>query len=527
MAGQDEAAEVLTVQEMYEADRLAIAGIGSGYPLMERAGAAVAARVLARRREAGQRPGQGAGQGTLDGPVVILCGPGNNGGDGFVAARHLRAAGLPVRVALLGSRDRLSGDAARAAADWDAAIETLDENSMDGAAQVIDAVFGAGLDRPLSGAVAGLAAAARDQGLPVFAVDVPSGIAGDRAEPLGGIAFQALETITFFRKKPAHLLAPSRFFCGEIHVIDIGIPATVLDGIQPRCRANGPALWGQDFPWRQAQAHKYQAGHAVICGGERMTGAAQLASRAALRVGAGLVTVVCTPSSLPIYALANPSVITQPLADPADFGEALADPRRNAVLLGPGNGVSQQTRERAVLALESAPAGRAVVLDADALSSFQDEAERLFAAAQGSAGAAVLTPHDGEFQRLFPDLSGNRLERATAAADRSGAVIVLKGPDSVVAAPQGPAAINGAAPPWLATAGTGDVLAGLIAGLLAQGMAPFMAANAAVWLHAATAFGFGPGMIAEDLPDALPEVLGELYSASRPVDHRNLFNNLR
>jgi len=510
-----EPAEVLTVQEMYEADRLAIAEIGGGYPLMERAGAGVATRVLARRNETG------------DGPVAVLCGPGNNGGDGFVAARHLQAAGVPVRLALLGSKDRLSGDAATAAAAWEGGIEPLEETSLDGAAQVVDALFGAGLDRPLTGVPAQLAAVARDASLPVFAVDVPSGIAGDKAQPLGDAVFQALETITFFRKKPAHLLAPSRFFCGDVHLVDIGIPATVLGSIEPRCRANGPALWEQDFPWRKVEAHKYQAGHAVICGGARMTGAAQLASCAALRVGAGLVTVVCTPASLPIYALANPSVITQPLTDPADFAAALADPRRNAVLLGPGNGVSQETRDRALLALQSAPAGRAVVLDADALSSFEGAAEPLFAAVRGSAGAAVLTPHDGEFHRLFPDLSGNRLERARAAAAQSGAVVVLKGPDSVVAAPEGLAVVNGAAPPWLATAGTGDVLAGLITGLLAQGMAPVMAASAAVWLHAATAFTFGPGMIAEDLPDALPDVLGELHSVSHAVDHRNLFNNLR
>lgn len=514
-AGSWEPAEVLTVQEMYEADRLAIAEIGGGYPLMERAGAGVAARVLARRNEVG------------DGPAAVLCGPGNNGGDGFVAARHLQAAGVPVRLALLGAKDRLSGDAATAAAAWEGAVEPLTETSLDGAAQVVDALFGAGLDRPLSGVPAHLATAARDTRLPVFAVDVPSGIAGDTGKPLGEVAFRALETITFFRKKPAHLLVPSRLFCGDVHVIDIGIPATVLGSVTPRCRANGPGLWERAFPWRQAEAHKYQAGHAMICGGARMTGAAQLASRAALRIGAGLVTVVCTPESLPIYALANPSVITQPLTDPADFAETLADPRRNAVLLGPGNGVSEETRERAVLALESAPAHRAVVLDADALSSFEGRAERLFAAVGRSAGAAVLTPHDGEFHRLFPDLSGNRLERASAAAARSGAVVVLKGPDSVVAAPEGPAVINGAAPPWLATAGTGDVLAGLITGLLAQGMAPVMAASAAVWLHAAAAFTFGPGMIAEDLPDALPDVMGELYSASRAVDHQDLFNNLR
>ena len=497
--------EVLTVEEMYAADRLAIAGGVPGQVLMEAAGSAIADDII--------QSGWGAGG------VLVLCGPGNNGGDGFVVARRLAAAGAPVRLALLGDRAALKGDALAAAAAWEGPVEPLDPDRLEGVSLVVDALFGAGLDRPLTGLPVAMVQAVSRAGLAVVAVDVPSGIVGDQAEPLGGLAFQAERTVTFFRKKPAHLLVPSRLHCGEVRVVQIGIPADVLAEIQPRCFENDPALWSAAFPWRQVAAHKYQAGHVLIAGGDPMTGAAQLASRAALRLGAGLVTVACTRVSLPIYAAANPSVITLPLEEAGDFAAALEDPRRNTLLLGPGNGVTAQTRERAVLALQ---AGRKVVLDADALTVFEDRGPELFGLIRAGAGETVLTPHDGEFARLFPDfsagpLAGNRLQRARAAAEQSGATLVLKGPDTVVAAPDGRASINGSAPPWLATAGTGDVLAGMIAALAAQGMPAFEAASAAVWLHGAAARNLGPGMISEDLPDAMPAVLRQLYQNARPV----------
>jgi len=489
---------VLTTQQMYSADRLAIVGGVPGQRLMEAAGAAVAGAVMSRRRLC---------------PVFVLCGPGNNGGDGFVAARHLAAAGWPVRLGLLGPAEALKGDAAWAAAAWKGPVEALEELEPVAGAVVVDALFGAGLARPLEGRAAALARQASDLGLPVIAVDVPSGLPGDGAEPLGGLAFRAEKTVTFFRKKPVHLLVPAREYCGEVILADIGIPAAVLAEIAPGTFENGPALWLAGYPWRRVDSHKYRAGHLLVAGGTTMTGAAQLACRAGLRIGAGLVSVACAPASLPIYAVANPGVITLEAPEPADFAAALEDPRRNAVLVGPGNGVTPATRARAEAAIK---AGRAVVLDAGALTVFEDHPVTLWNLITAHPAAQVaLTPHDGEFQRLFPDIQGNRLERARAAAARSGATIVFKGPDSVVAAPDGRAAINGSAPPWLATGGTGDVLAGMLGGLLAQGMAPFEGAAAAVWLHGQAAARQGPGLIAEDLPDALPEVLRGLCRFSR------------
>lgn len=485
---------VLTVRQMYEADRLAVASGIPGPALMEAAGRAVAGAVMNRRAPR---------------PVLVLCGPGNNGGDGFVAARHLAAAGWPVRVALMGSRTALKGDAAWAAAGWSGPVLALEEAEPGEGELVVDALFGAGLVRPLEGRAAALARHCAAAGREVVAVDVPSGLPGDAAEPLGGLAFHARKTVTFFRKKPAHLLMPAREFCGDVVLADIGIPARVLAEIGPQLFENGPALWLADYPWRGPDAHKYRAGHLLVAGGTTMTGAAQLACRAGLRIGAGLVSVACDAASLPIYAVANPAAITRALPSSADFETALEDPRINAVLLGPGNGVTAATRARAVAAIR---AGKQVVLDADALTVFQDEPAALWRLIGAQAtGPVLLTPHDGEFARLFPDFKGNRLERASAAARRSGAVVVLKGPDTVVAAPDGRAAINASAPSWLATGGTGDVLAGLAGGLLTQGMPAFTAAAAAVWIHGRAAAGLGPGMVAEDLPDALPPLLRRLH----------------
>ena len=489
--------ELLTVAEMARADEAAIAAGVTGAELMENAGRAVAEAVLARHPA---------------GPALVLCGPGNNGGDGFVAARHLAAAGWPVRLALLGSRGRLEGDAAHHAALWDGPVEALTGDSAaslpDAAEVVIDALFGAGLSRPLEGAARRVAEVLDPGQALVAAVDVPSGVSGDSGAILGEVAVQAALTITFFRKKPGHLLLPGRLRCGEVILADIGIPDRVLADIAPQTFENRTGLWGDGYPWRRPGDHKYDFGHALVLGGPVMTGAGRLAARAALRVGAGLVTVACPPEVLAIYALATPSGMTVPIADEAEFGALLADARKNVVLIGPGTGVGPETRARGLAALG---AGKMVVLDADALTSFQDRPEALFEALfEVGKGSCVLTPHEGEFRRLFPDLEGGKLARARAAAARSGAVVLIKGADSVIASPDGRAAINTNAPPELATAGTGDVLAGLVAGLLAQGMSAFDAACAAAWLHGEAGTACGPGLIAEDLCEALPGVLRAL-----------------
>jgi NAD(P)H-hydrate epimerase len=478
---------LLTPQQMGEADRLTIAGGVPGIELMENAGRAVADAIS--RRWAPR-------------PVIVLCGPGNNGGDGFVAARLLTERGWPARVALLGAAAALRGDAALAAGRWQGAVEPLGIPTLDGAALVVDGIFGAGLARPVDGVARAVIEALVERRLPVVAIDVPSGVDGASGE-VRGIAPHAALTVTFFRKKPGHLLLPGRGYCGETVLAQIGIPDGVLERVMPDIVANDPEWWLAEFPWPTLESHKYSRGHAVVAGGAVMTGAARLAARAAARLGAGLVTVAAPESAFPIYAAALTGVIVDPVANLGDFRAFLADSRRNAALIGPGAGVGGETRDKTLAILA---AGKRTVLDADALTSFAENPEMLFSAIRSPC---VMTPHAGEFSRLF-ETGGSKPEQARHAARQSGAVILLKGADTVVAAPDGRVAINANAPPQLATAGSGDVLAGMLLGLLAQGMEPFAAAAAAAWIHGAAASRFGTGLVSEDLLEMAPPVLNGL-----------------
>jgi NAD(P)H-hydrate epimerase len=350
--------------------------------------------------------------------------------------------------------------------------------------------------------------------LPVCAVDVPSGVDGASGAVLGAAAAADL-TVTFFRKKPAHLLLPGRRLCGELVVADIGIPDTVLADVPPNTYENDSELWGSVFPFPDIQGHKYGRGHALIVGGSIMTGAARLAAMACARAGAGLVTVAAPAAVWPVYAGALTSTLVQPIPAGDHLDEVLADQRKNVVLIGPGAGASDSTKRQVRQVLE---AGRSVVLDADAITVFADDPQSLFKAIKAPC---VLTPHAGEFARLFAT-SGNKLADARKAAALSGAVVVLKGADTVIAAPDGRAAINANAPPTLATGGTGDVLAGLITGLMAQGMEAFHAACAAVWLHGLAASLFGPGLVADDLPALIPRALRRLMRSMGKQDgHRH------
>jgi hydroxyethylthiazole kinase-like uncharacterized protein yjeF len=478
---------LLDVRQMGEADRLTTAAGTPVMGLMENAGSAVAKEIEQRWSPR---------------PVTVLCGPGNNGGDGFVAARHLSEAGWTVRIALLGQRDQLKGEARHQAEKWKGNVESPRPEALDGAELVVDGIFGAGLSRPLEGSAKEILSIASRMGLPIVAIDVPSGLMGDSGEAMGAVA--SVLTVTFLRKKPGHVLLPGRMLCGEVVVADIGTPSSVLEQMSPDTFENDPKLWISVLPRPQDSGNKYTRGHALICGGYPMTGAARMAARAAARAGAGLTTIAVPEIALPIYAAALTSIMVQPLAAPQDFDCLLEDRRLSALLIGPGAGAGEETRRRALAMLKT---GVPTLLDADALTAFKDDPFLLDLAI---TGPCVLTPHDGEFRRLF-DPSGDKLTRARAAACRSGAVIVLKGSDTVIAAPDGRAIVNTNAPPTLATAGSGDVLSGIVLGLFAQGMEPFLAAAAAVWLHGAAAAEFGPGLMAEDLPDLLPGVLRRLY----------------
>lgn len=496
--------EILTVAENYAADRFAAQNGIAPLTLMENAGLSITEAITRHYPH---------------GPVAILCGPGNNGGDGFVVARLLQARGWPVRLALASAADALKGDAASNAARWaqTGTVEPISPAILTGCSLIVDALFGVGLTRPLEGEVAETVAAIRatHPRIPVVAVDIPSGIAGDSGQPLGNVFVQADRTITFFRKKPAHLLMPGRLFCGTISVADIGIPTAALSTLQPALSENTPDLWGGDFPRPDPLAHKYARGHALaVSGPAHATGAARLAARAALRVGAGLVSVASPAEAVAINAAHLTAIMVKPFDSPSGLASILADKRFNAALIGPGTGINAATRALTAVALRSSAA---VVLDADALTTFAADPGALF---DLIPPGTVLTPHGGEFARLFPDLhaalAGGKCDRIRAvrlAAARARAVVLLKGPDTTIATPDGQAAVCTNAPPQLATAGSGDVLAGLITGLLAQGMPPFAAACAGAWLHGEAANMFGPGLIAEDLPEMLPAVIRQLYDA--------------
>jgi ADP-dependent NAD(P)H-hydrate dehydratase / NAD(P)H-hydrate epimerase len=474
---------LLRVAQMTEADRAAIAAGTPGSVLMQNAADAVV-RELTRRWSRRS--------------VIVLCGPGNNGGDGFAAAVALKELDWPVRVALLGSKENLHGDARIHANRWIGRVEALAPELLEDGVLVVDALFGSGLRRPLDGLAAATLAAAAHRGLPLIAVDMPSGVMGDSGANLG--AAPASCTVTFARKKPGHVLLPGRDLCGEVVVADIGIPPAVIEHLHIDTWENDPGVWHAQLPRTNSAANKYTRGHALLLGGYPMTGAARMAARAAARVGAGLTTIAVSEIAFPVYAAALTSIMVQPLTHDGDFSRLLSDPRYTACLIGPGAGVNDATRR---IALEMLATTRPVLLDADAISVFASRTQELATAIRGPC---VMTPHDGEFARLFAT-EGDKLTRARAAARQSGAVIVLKGADTVIAAPDGRAIVNSNAPAGLATAGSGDVLSGLILGLLAQGMNEFMAAAAAVWMHGAAAAEFGPGLLAEDLPDLVPAVL--------------------
>ncbi|MEM7122680.1 MAG: NAD(P)H-hydrate dehydratase [Pseudomonadota bacterium] len=484
----DHALRLLAVNQMYDADRAAIDSGAPGEILMANAGAAIAEAVKARFE-----PCQ----------TVVLCGPGNNGGDGFVVARLLSEAGWPVELALLGDVGRLKGDAAIMAERWQGEVVEAGPGCVEKADLVIDALFGAGLARDLDGQAAVLVAAVVSRGAPVVAVDVPSGLDGDSGA-VRGIAPRAVLTVTFCRAKPGHVLLPGRELCGEVVVADIGIGDHIVGGIGPAIWRNGRDLWFGTFPWPAPNAHKYARGHTVVAGGDlAANGASRLAARAALRVGSGLVTVAAPPAALSTYAAHLTAIMLRRIDDAEAFSEMLADPRLNCVVLGPGQGVTERTRALVEVALA---AKKHCVLDADALTVFADDPEALFARLHADC---VLTPHEGEFARLFDD-SGNKLDRARRAAEKAGAIVLLKGADTVIAAPDGTAMVNDNAPPDLATAGSGDVLAGVVAGLMAQGVKAVAAAAMGAWLHGEAGKTVGSGLIAEDLPEALPRVLAAL-----------------
>lgn len=486
---------VVTASEMRAAEQAAFAAGQDSFALMTSAGAAVA-DAIKLAHPAGNRS------------ALILCGPGNNGGDGFIVADLLSRSGWRVCVAAMRSRTAYKGDAGRAAAAWTGDWVDCDPAHLapllDAADILVDALFGIGLDRPPQGDAALVVDLVNRSTAEIWAVDIPSGISADTGH-VPGSAIRAAHTVTFGWPKPGHLLLPAKAYVGALHVAPIGLTASVLpSGVS--ASVNQPALWLANLPRPGIQDHKYSRGHALVIGSSEMPGAGRLASLAARRIGVGMLSVAAPAATLPLFMADQPGIIARAAARSEDYVEILMDRRISGVLVGSGLVPDASTREAVLTALA---AGRATVVDGGGLTAFADRPEDLFTLGRADV---VLTPHEGEFARLFPDLGADlgKLERVRAAARRSRAVVLLKGADTVVAHPDGSAAIMDEASSYLATAGSGDVLAGLILGMLAQGMKAYHAAAAGIWFHAQAGLAAGPGLIAEDLSGQIPPLLRRL-----------------
>ncbi|MDC9836832.1 NAD(P)H-hydrate dehydratase [Rhizobium binxianense] len=475
---------LLTPAEMAAVDAAAAASGIDSFGLMERAGAAAAAAALRLYPDALR--------------FVLLCGPGNNGGDAYVAARHLQQGGATVALFHLGDPSRLKGDAARARAGCALQGQGLSLYQPETGDVVIDGLFGAGLGREVPADVIALIGRVTEAGIPVLSIDLPSGLDGRTGKVLGA-AFRARNTITFMTRKPGHLLMPGRQLCGELEVFDIGIPARIVRGAAGGAIAeNRPDAWKSVLPAERLETHKYKRGHLVVFSGAAdKTGAARMSAISGLKAGAGLVTIAAPHAAMAANAAHLTAVMLHAIDDEEDLEDWLSDRRLQTFVLGPGFGIGARAR-----GFVTALAERHLVLDADGISSFKDDPQQLFDLFRGKP-RLVLTPHEGEFSRLFPDIGGDdalgKVDKAVAAARRANAAIVYKGADTVIAAPDGRALINTNAPVWLATAGSGDVLAGIIGGLLAQGLPAFEAAAAGVWLHGEAGHRAGKGLTAEDL----------------------------
>ncbi|MEO9640873.1 MAG: NAD(P)H-hydrate dehydratase [Lentilitoribacter sp.] len=488
--------ELLTPEQMSKADALTIESGIAGIELMRRAGAFIF-EVLHQHFPKVKT-------------VLVVAGVGNNGGDGFILAELLKRYGYDVAVTIIGDNTKIAGDARLAFDKMSKDIQPIKNPDFDDYHLIVDGIFGAGLKREVKGDFADIIHAINASATQILAIDLPSGINGQTGK-VSGCAIKAQATATFFRYKPGHILFPGRELCGKVYLGQIGISEKVLNQISPRLNLNIPVLWQDHYPILKATGHKYSRGHTLsVSAGLDKSGAARLMAKAALRMGAGLVTIACPSETLSAHAARTDAIMLSKMDNEHELSNILDDKRINAVCVGPGLDPNEQTRSITKIILNT---DKSVVLDAGALTAFSDEPCALFDLIKARSSPTILTPHDGEFARLFPvlTLSQDKVKRTKIASETSSATVVLKGPDTVIAKGSNNAAITSNAPPWLATAGSGDVLCGIITALLAQGMPEFEAACAGVWFHGEAGAKAGPGLISSDLEIALKDVIQNIY----------------
>ena len=484
--------ELLTPRQMALADQLTIDGGTPGINLMESAGAFLAKVTQAHFADADR--------------VLVVCGPGNNGGDGFVLARLLSEAGFAVELNIPLGTGKINGDAKIAFERLPREVSQADAPEWDSYELIVDALFGAGLAKDIEGELGKTVSSINASPARIMAVDLPSGINGETGALCGNAVISDV-TATFFRLKPGHLLLPGRSHCGLTEVGQIGIQNAVLDEVGAKTFHNTPALWEACLPIHHITQHKYSRGHTLAVSGPiTKSGAARLMASAALRMGSGLVTLASSAEVLAIHAARLDSVMFAQAGNADELRQLFADSRLDCICMGPGMPPDDTTRASVSQALE---ANKNTVLDAGGLTAFEGQQDALLNQISSHQRSVVITPHPGEFERLFPDLAkmASRLEMARQAALVLSATIVLKGPDTIVADGDGRAAIASNAPPWLATAGSGDVLTGMIAGLMAQGMRGFKAACAAVWIHGEAASIIGSGLVSSDMDYGIQQVI--------------------
>jgi len=482
---------ILSCKNHKDLDKRTIKKFIPGYKLMENAGGVIF-KIIKKKFKKKKK-------------IKILCGPGNNGGDGFVVAKLLEENGFQdVELFCLVTKNKLKGDAKIAANNFNKNLKSFNDFKISSNDLIIDGIFGSGLKRNISGNLKKIIEKINLKKPYCISIDTPSGINGDTGE-IQGTALKSNDTITFTTKKPGHLLSPGSEYCGNVIVGDIGINLEKLS-FKPRIFENHPDNWRSKFPWPNQKSHKYTRGFSLIICGEKMTGASRLAARAAARIGCGLLCLGVPRKSFNIYSTENPIALIEIVDDKKDLNNLLKDKRINTILIGPGFGISKKKLELILKVVKEKK--RLIVLDADAL---KNNFKKILLK---NKTKIVITPHEGEFLQVLKDLNiknkKNKFSIVIEFIKKTKINLILKGNKTLICSQDGKISINTNTSPFLATGGSGDVLAGMITGLISQGMDIFNACCASVWIHGEIGRMKGPGLIAEDLPEMIPKVLKKL-----------------